>query len=273
MVCNKFVVEFNVPIESGLTTWLSAHPTRFMLDDQILKCTINKSENNKMSRMTISHENCDNVWVSVTFKWPSNEPINDRYGDYNNDISGFIKTAELSLPAINICESVDDRESIYAVSNLTNYYNSDFSRAQFPNVKKLTFSGETYVDIKKLTSLTDLEVLNCGDQNKVVNLELINSLPNLKFLAVYNTPLTSVEIDAISSLTNLEELILYKCGITPSNIAPLNKLRKLKYLDLEENEITDECISDLFCRINTNFLHPLSSKKGTYVSPYPRCEY
>ncbi|MDR0957848.1 MAG: leucine-rich repeat protein [Clostridiales bacterium] len=100
------------------------------------------------------------------------------------------------------------------------------------NLKKLVIDGTGLRDLPDLTAYTALEELSVINGNWFANVTL-PTLPNLKFLAITEGMLKTIDL---SNVPGLVELFLYDNQI--SNI-DVSMLTNLETLDIHENNITD----------------------------------
>ena len=99
----------------------------------------------------------------------------------------------------------------------------------FNELKILSFDGKYLKDLNPLSKLINLEYLDLGIMDYVLDISFLSNLENLKDFSIIGSRIT--DITPIGHLVNLEELSFSSSEIT--DISPLANCKKLKILGLQ----------------------------------------
>ncbi len=75
--------------------------------------------------------------------------------------------------------------------------------------------------------------------------ERLKQLPELRQLAIYNSPITDAELEHLKGMTSLERLSLVDAWVTDAGLEHLKGLTKLELLQLRRTEVSDEGAEEL----------------------------
>lgn len=103
-------------------------------------------------------------------------------------------------------------------------------------------------DLAGIENLTDLQQLDLGNNTALSDITLLKTLPNLRYLFLYNTKVS--DLSPLENLTNLENLVLNASKV--KDLTPLSYLSNLRKLSLNCTEIND--ISALSPLVNLKIL-------------------
>lgn len=140
---------------------------------------------------------------------------------------------------IEYLEEEPDTETLHALTqkrSLTiegNLQIRDFyPLSPFIVLEELYFSKTSVRDLRHLSSLTSLKILNCS-QNPILDLSPLAYLQDLHTLSFDNTPLS--KLDPITRLTQLKSLSC--AGTQIKDLSPLSSLRELQNLDISNTSV------------------------------------
>ena len=113
---------------------------------------------------------------------------------------------------------------------IKNYKIKNISGVEYcTNIAYLPLPGESITDLKPLSNLTKLEVLDLNQNYTVEDITPIHNLINLKKLTLYSNPIKDISV--LGNLTKLTELYLMYTPI--SDIGALKNLVNLEILYLD----------------------------------------
>lgn len=142
---------------------------------------------------------------------------------YEYIVGGVIEQVSFSDPAME----AEIRNLLNLPTGTTVYSDDIWTIRSFAVPKE----AKDYSELKYMPYLQELTI----DGGVPGQLSYIEDMPDLKFLTVSNTAVSTEELSVIAQLKKLERLTLNNCSLT--TLSPLTPLKDLLYLDVGSNTI------------------------------------
>lgn len=145
--------------------------------------------------------------------------------NYNYIVGGVIEEVIFTDPAME----VEIRKLLNLPFGVTVFSDDVWTIRSFT----VPAEAQSYAELRYMPYLQELTI----DSGIPGQLSYVENMPDLKFLAISNTSVSSEELAIIAQLTKLERLTLNACSLT--TLSPLIPLKNLLYLDVGGNTIRD----------------------------------